>query len=151
MRPPASKVACGIAASLLVVGVAVVIVRGRSATRGALTAARPAIDGLLATVHERRFGDLPRYADASFVAESRDPALRAVVDGMDAVLGQRTSLAEPSARLAGSDGRRLAVSVEATHERGPAVLDVALERGDDGEWRVSHFAARSAAFVWVLR
>jgi hypothetical protein len=151
MRPSAPQVACGIAAALLAVGVAVVAVRGRSAAQGALTAARPAIDGLLAAVDERRFADLARYADAGFVAETSAPELRPVLDTMDAVLGRRVSLAEPSARLAGGDGRRLAVSVESTHERGSAVLDVVAERGADGGWRVSRLAARSAAFVWVLR
>lgn len=143
--------ALGIAAALLVAGVGIVILRGRSAAQGALTAARPAIDGVLAAVDERRFDDLPRFADAAFVAGARGPALRPVLDGMDAVLGRRVSLAEPSARLSGGDGRRLAVSMDATHERGSAVLDVSLERGADGGWRVSNLAARSAAFVWVLR
>ncbi len=143
--------ASALAAALLVLGVAVVAVRGRSAAQGALTAARPSIDGLLAAVDERRFGDLARYADAGFVAETRGPELRPVLDAMDAVLGRRVSLAEPSARLADGDGRRLAVSMEAAHERGSAVLDVVAERGADGGWRVSRVAARSAAFVWVLR
>ena len=109
------------------------------------------VDRFVAALSGPRLDDLYACADSGFRAEAPPATLAPVLATMDAVLGRRLRTGEPAVTRSDDGGSRLAIDVPASHERGSSVLALAAARGPDGRWAVSHCAARSAAFEWVLR
>jgi hypothetical protein len=148
MPPLPSRVAAWAVGAAIVAVVTGAVLRARSPSRRALAEARPGLERFLAALDAGSADDLAAAAHPAFAAAAPAARLAPVLASLAGVLGPSVEREEPEARLSARD--RLELTLPVRHERGRATYEIAAAKGEDGRWRVTACAARTAAFAWVL-